>query len=62
MGYQWGAFVGFAMAGGALAGGAPGEVVEATSTIACKDRQSCEQMAADLDALVDAIGMPRSAS
>ncbi len=37
----------------------PDDVVESIISIACKDQRGCEQMAKDLDALVNAIGVPR---
>ncbi len=37
----------------------PDDVAESTISIACKDQRGCEQMAKDLDALVNAIGVPR---
>jgi hypothetical protein len=40
-------------------GFSPDAVVEAIISIACKDQRGCEQMAKDLDALANAVGVPR---
>jgi hypothetical protein len=37
----------------------PDDIVESTIPIACKDQRGCARMAKDLDALVDAFGVPR---